>query len=128
MKKILGAIFGSAENTKTVVDGAVNGLDKLFFTAEEKSEASAKVAEWYLRYLAATQPQNLARRLLALIVALLWALLILTGVVAWPLNREFSLFVFSVLTDVVAVPFAGIMAFYFATHIVRTWQAGKVSE
>lgn len=125
MRKLLGAIFGSSENTKTIVDGAVAGVDKLFFTAEEKSEASAKVAEWYLRYLAATQPQNLARRLLAMVVALLWAVLVLAGVIAWPIDAEYSAFIFSILTDVVAIPFSGIMGFYFAAHIVRAWQAGK---
>lgn len=139
MRKLLAAIFGSGENTKTVVDGAVHGLDKLFFTAEEKSEASARVAEWYLRYLAATQPQNLARRLIAMVIVVLWALLVVAGVVAravevslsvTPTEGEelFSAFVFVVLADVVMNPFLMIMGFYFATHVVRAWQNGKPGE
>ena len=128
MKKILSAIFGSSKNTETIVDGAVAGLDKIFFTAEEKSDASAKVAEWYLKYLAATQPQNLARRLIALVVVLLWALLVLVGVATYKFDSGFSMFVFDILRDVVNMPFQIIIGFYFATHLARAWQTGKPKE
>ena len=128
MKKLLGAIFGSAKNTETIVDGAVAGLDKMFFTAEEKSEASERVAEWYLRYLAATQPQNLARRLIALVIVCLWSLLVLVGVAAYQFDQAFSLYVFDVLAEVVMNPFLMVMGFYFAAHIVRTWQTGKADK
>ncbi len=136
MRKILGAIFGSSKNTETVVNGAVSGLDKMFFTDEEKSEASAKMAEWYLRYLAATEPQNLARRLIALIIVILWAFLILVGVAAKGLETWFGLvaaegeqlfseFVFEVLASVVMNPFLTVLGFYFAAHVVRAWVGAK---
>ena len=54
MKKILGAIFGSSKNTETIL----SGIDKVFFTKEEK-------ADYFLKYLAATAPQNMARRFIA---------------------------------------------------------------
>lgn len=135
MRKLFGAVFGSSKNTQTVVDGAVAGIDKMFFTAEERSEASARAADWFLEYLAATQPQNLARRLIAVIVVLLWALLILVGVAAkafevYVLELEevdgaFSGFVFEVLSGVVMNPFLMVMGFYFAAHVVRAWQSGR---
>lgn len=125
MRKLFAAIFGSSKNTETIVDGAVNGLDKMFFTDEEKSEASAKMAEWYLRYLAATEPQNLARRLIALVIVILWALLIILGVVAYWIDETFSLFVFDVLRDIVMNPFLTVLGFYFAAHVVRAWVGGK---
>lgn len=125
MRKLFAAIFGSSKNTETIVNGAVAGLDKLFFTDEEKSEASAKVADWYLKYLAATQPQNLARRFIAIIVVGLWALLVLAGVAAYPFSASFSLFVFDTLGEVVNTPFSIIIGFYFAAHVVRAWQTGK---
>lgn len=125
MRKIFGAIFGSSKNTETIVDGAVGGLDKMFFTKEEKSEANAKLADWYLKYLAATQPQNLARRLIALVVVILWALLIVAGIAIRWFSYEMSDFIFEVLRDLVAEPFLLVMGFYFLAHVVRTYQNGK---
>ena len=114
MKKILGAIFGSSDNTKTVLAG----IDKAWFTSEEKSEC-------FLKYLAATQPQNLARRLIAMIVALLWAFLVLLAVAVYKLDVAFSDFVFLTLKENVNTPFSVIMGFYFVTHLARAWQDGK---
>ena len=125
MRTILNAIFGSSKNTETIVNGASAGLDKLFFTAEEKADTNAKVADWFLRYLEATNPQNLARRFIAFAVVALWCFLILLGVVAWQWNTSYADFVFATLTDIVAVPFGIIIGFYFAAHIVRGWQQGK---
>lgn len=125
MRKLFAAIFGSSKNTTTVVDGAVAGLDKMFFTDEEKSDASAKMSEWYLRYLAATQPQNLARRLIAIVIVALWALLILVGVASYWFDETFSLFVFDVLRDIVMQPFSIVLGFYFAAHVVRAWVGEK---
>ena len=121
MNKILGAIFGSSKNTETIVDGAVSGLDKMFFTAEEKSEANAKLSEWYLRYLEASQPQNLARRFIAIIVVVLWSMMILCGVLTWRMDSEYSVFIFDTLRDIVNAPFMIIIGFYFAAHVVRSF-------
>ena len=125
MKKILSAIFGSSKNTETIVDGAVSGLDKIFFTAEEKAEANAKLGEWYLKYLAATQPQNLARRFIALIVVLLWAVMILAAVMVYRFDSGYSMFIFDTLNETVNTPFSIIIGFYFAAHLARAWQDNK---
>jgi hypothetical protein len=125
MRKILGAIFGSQKNTETIVDGAVAGIDKMFFTKEEQAEFRQKGAEWFLEYLKATQPQNLARRMIAMIVVGLWALIVLVGIAAWPVHETYADYVFRVLTDVVMNPFLMIMGFYFAAHVVRSFVDGK---
>ena len=122
MRKILGAIFGSSKNTETVVDGAVKGLDKMFFTKEERSEANQKLSEWYLKYLAATQPQNIARRFIAVIVTLLWSALIIAGIVVRWWSYEASDYVFKILGEIVMQPFSIIIGFYFLTHAVRAYQ------
>lgn len=125
MKKIIGAIFGSSKNTETVVNGAVSGIDKLFYTKEEKAENAVKMSEWFLRYLEATQPQNLARRFIALIIVVLWALLVLAGVAIYKFDADYSSFIFEVLRDIVMNPFLIVMGFYFAAHVVRTAMSGK---
>lgn len=124
MRKILGAIFGSQKNSETIVSGAVSGIDKIFFTKEEKAEANKAVADWYLKYLAATQPQNLARRLIAMIVVLLWAALVVLGVASYKLDESLSKFVFDTLEQLVNEPFMIIMGFYFLAHVVRTYNEG----
>jgi hypothetical protein len=40
-------------------------------------------------------------------------------------NAELSNFIFKTLTDVVTLPFAGIMGFYFTAHAIRSWQNGS---
>jgi hypothetical protein len=122
---ILSSLFGDSKNANKIVDGAISGLDKSFFTAEERSEAGAKMADWYLRYLEASQPQNVARRFIALIVVGLWSFLIVFSVAVYRLDQELSEYAFDTMTDVVANPFMMIMGFYFATHVVRAWQGGK---
>lgn len=125
MKKILGAIFGSSKNTETIVNGAVSGLDKMFFTKEEKAEANQKLSEWYLKYLETTQPQNLARRFIALIVVILWAALVLGAALVHPWMPQWADRIFYMLEDVVNTPFSIIIGFYFAAHLARAWQNGK---
>jgi hypothetical protein len=121
---------GGNKNADKLVDGAVRGLDALVFTEEEKSEMSKETFKLYLDYLKATQPQNLARRYLAFIIAGIWAVLVLIlaglGVAAGvaesvPLTAASSA-VNSVMGDYVFLPFSGVTAFYFVTHALR---AGK---
>ena len=129
---IISRIFGDNENTGKVLDGVGKGLDKIVFTKEERAETNLKVSEWYLRYLEATQPQNLARRLVALAVVALWAFLILLGVVIYCIEvmlfteaePVIAMFVFKVLDSLVHPPLMMIMGFYFLTHVVRTYTNG----
>lgn len=108
MRKLLAAIFGSSRNTELVAAG----LDKAWFTNEEKADA-------FLAYLAATQPQNLARRLIAMAVVGLWALLIIMAVAFYKFDPGYSQFVFDVIDQNVNVPFGIIIGFYFAAHVIR---------
>lgn len=119
MKNILAAIFGSKKNTETLVDGAVSGMDKLFYTDEERSEDMAKTREWFLRYLEASQPQNLSRRFIAIIVVGLWAFLVLLAVLAWQWNQDYSEYIFAVIKDAMLTPFNIIIGFYFLAHLTR---------
>jgi len=115
----LSAIFGSNENTGKLVDSAVAGLDKIVFTDEERAEGMAKMREWYLRYLEATQPQNRARRFIAMLIVGLFVFLVVLATGVWMWRPDYSAFIFEVLTDTVATPFAIIIGFYYAAHVAR---------
>lgn len=81
----LGKLFGTEKALSSVVDGVTSGLDALVYTDEEKandaaadrSEARKMVVGW----MAATQGQNLARRLIALSITGVWLGMYLLGVV-----------------------------------------------
>jgi len=71
-----GKLFGTDKALASIVDGVSSGLDALVYTDEEKagdaaadrSEARKMVVAW----MASTQGQNLARRLIALSITGVW--------------------------------------------------------
>ena len=42
-------LTGKSETAEKVVDGAISGIDAMFFTEEEKANANLKILEWKLR-------------------------------------------------------------------------------
>lgn len=131
--KILKRLFARPEDGEKIIDGAVKGLDAMFFTDEEKSRANAKLGEWYLKYLAATEGQNLARRLIAIIVVYLWAGFALLAAFARAVEIWFqrgaeqyahplSDFILALLVEVIMIPFGVVIGFYFLTHTVRAYK------
>lgn len=82
---IWGKIFGTEKALSGIIDGVTKGLDALVYTDEEKaqdaarsrSEARAMVVNW----MAATQGQNLARRLIALSITGVWLSMYLLSVI-----------------------------------------------
>ncbi len=115
----LASLFGGGKTTDKIVDGVIDGVDAMFFTDEEKSVANQKVLDFKLEWMKATQGQNIARRIIAVGVTAMWLLagLIILGAQAFG-HVEFSKFAFTYLKDVVSTPFAIIIGFYFAAHIM----------
>lgn len=118
---ILSKIFGDSKNASTIVEGAVSGLDKIAFTDEERAEHAAKMGDWYLRFLEATNPQNVARRFIAMVVSGVWAFLVVFSVIVFRFDKELAEYSFKTMTEAVLNPFMIIMGFYFAAHVVRSW-------
>ena len=124
---IIKSIFASGDTSSKVVDGVLKAGDALVFTDEEKSQASQTRMEWYLKYLHATLPNNLSRRFLAFMVAGVWLVLVCLAAilaVAAPLLESTTAAmaakaVAKIIADYVMIPFSGIMAFYFAAHLLR---------
>jgi hypothetical protein len=73
-----GRIFGTDKALSAVIDGVSNGLDALVYTDEEKANDAAKdrteARGMVVRWMEATQGQNLARRLIALSITGVWLL------------------------------------------------------
>lgn len=91
-----GKLFGTEKALEGVVDGVTNGLDKLVYTDEERandaaadrSEARKMIVQW----MASTQGQNLARRVISLAITGIWLgmylLSVLCGMVAVFVNSS----------------------------------------
>jgi hypothetical protein len=61
------SIFSSSpDKVLDMASGVGNFIDESFHTDQEKSDASFKVLDWKLKWLNATQGQNLARRYCAI--------------------------------------------------------------
>ena len=56
------------------VDAVIRTGDALVYTEEEKAEFRLKVGEWLLKWQQATSGQNIARRLIAMLVTGVWLL------------------------------------------------------
>lgn len=81
-----GKLFGTDQALTAVIDGVSSGLDKLVYTDEEKADAAARerseARQMVVGWMAATQGQNLARRLIALAITGVWLLDIILAQVA----------------------------------------------
>lgn len=87
-----GNIFGTSEATSKVIDTVANGLDKIWYTDEEKSDderaGRREAGEFLLGWMDTTKGQNIARRALAILLAGIWsgmfvATLLLKIVAVW---------------------------------------------
>lgn len=72
-----GKIFGTDKAIESAIDGAKSALDALVYTDEEKSADVARdrseARQMILGWMQSTQGQNLARRLISLVVTGIWA-------------------------------------------------------
>ena len=78
MFSFLGKLFGSDKATAKVIDTVSTGIDKIWYTEEEKAEDTAQAKRegqaFLIEWLRSTSGSRLARRLIALIVVGIWAL------------------------------------------------------
>ena len=113
-----GRLFGSENVISKAADGIYKGVDKAWYTDEEK-------AEGFLNLLKAYEPFKLAQRLLALTVALpyvavwlLCALMIVVSAFVDPAYgkqiEEASRLLGELNNDTLGTPVALVLSFYFA--------------
>jgi len=75
---VIGKVFGTDKAITSVIDNASSALDKLVYTSEEKADDHTKsvtqARTMVIDWLKNTQGQNIARRIIALIVTGMWSL------------------------------------------------------
>lgn len=80
-----GKLFGSTNALNSIIDGVTNGLDALVYTDQEKAGDAAKATtearQMVVAWMASTQGQNLARRLIALSITGVWLMMYVFSVI-----------------------------------------------
>lgn len=76
---MLGWLFGGTDAANKTISSISSGIDKLVYTPEEKADASREGVKLWIEYQKATQPQNLSRRLIALVIVAVWALTVIAA-------------------------------------------------
>jgi len=118
---LLSFLTGQSKTAEKVVDGAISGLDAMFFTDEEKSVANQKILDWKLSYASATQGMSISRRVITFTISAAWLLLVLLTVAVGLMfggDSAAVAFLMKILIDVVMQPFSIIVGFYFLAHVV----------
>jgi len=107
MWKAIKSIFA----TPKVIDAAIQGIDKSKWTDEERSD-------FFLTWIQASAPQNLARRIIAFLVTAMWvvACIVILAQLAFEINVDDEM---QFMNETVNPPFMIIIGFYFLAHVIR---------
>jgi cytochrome b subunit of formate dehydrogenase len=111
-------------NKKTVdkvVDGAISGIDKIFYTNEERAEARRKLAEGVQDFVETTLDENTARsktrRVIAIMIMGVFLLLIVGAALAYPWSADYSNHLFSIAESMSTFALM-VAAFFFGAHML----------
>ena len=127
LSSVVGFFTGGSKTSDSIIDGVKRATDMLVFTDEEKSLTNQKGMELFIKYQEATLPQNVTRRMIAIVIVTLWAFIVLlTLIIALTgILFEFDVFktageyLFKFLVDVVNIPFGMIIGFYFLKRMIQ---------
>lgn len=86
------------DTINNVTDHVASGLDKLFFTDQEKAQVSMETAQLHLKLIETTMNESsirsITRRVLAWLIMGTFMLLIVACAIVWRFNGEWAKFIF----------------------------------
>lgn len=131
----LSTLFTSQTVVEKAVDGLYNGIDKAFYTAEEKEGDAQKRTDLFMKLLPLTQDASPARRSIAMIIMIFWLIvgvdiLFLINLSIWfPSQKElFGDAIKAILTfaeSYVLTPTSIVLGFYFLTQVTKPFAPAK---
>ena len=136
---ILSSLFPGPAAAGKVIEEAAKGIDKLWYTEEEKAEdaqkAKREAASMYLKWMEATSGQNRARRAIALTVTAMWACTysaaLLCDVAAPWLDADVAARLAQSADALrggardMALPFGAVISFYFGQRMLDAFKQAK---
>ena len=123
----LKGVLSTPKIATDVVEGAISGIDKLFFTEEEKSDARQKMSEVWLDTVKATAGESsirsITRRILAVMIVGTFLFFLITSFLCFPYLPTWSAFGLSLAKELSTLTLA-VGVFYFGTYAIGTYLMG----
>lgn len=108
-----------------VVDGIASGIDKAFFTNEERADVTKSMADALGQLAKDTMNESstraVTRRLLCISVTIVYLLLIIAAVVIYYFNIEYSAFIYKVADECLSNLVLMTFAFYVGAYMVNSY-------
>lgn len=121
------AVDTAAMVAEKSASGIISGIDKVFFTEEEKSEARQKwFGSWLdLQRVLATEgtPTAIARRVLAFMIMGTFLGLIVSGVIVWRFSPEWAKIIFEAVAQLDTLAAAVGATYFIKDAVVKAIQA-----
>lgn len=119
-------------NPQKIFDTAAGGIDKMFFTKEEKAEFMKDAQKQYLEYYKMTlqdsSVRGLTRRYIAVMFCAVFLLFLIAAAVAFIWRPDYAEFLFSLVKEMKEY-IAGILIFYFGYYgITKIMESRKKSK
>lgn len=108
MWKFIAGLFSN----KNVIDNVMSGMDKAWFTNEER-------AEMQLKFLKAYEPYRLAQRLIALMVTGVWLFSYLAVGVLYATGLEVAEKLMGYVNENMSYPVLMIFGWYFGGAVIQ---------
>jgi len=115
----VGWLFGGSNASNKTIDTIASGVDKIFYTDEEKADGRQEAFKLWIEYQKATQPQNVSRRIIAIGVTSVWVISVLTVLISLGISSEYAKEVYNLLLTVITPVFAGVTGFYFVKGMIK---------
>ena len=119
----IGGLF--RKNSETIIDGVTSGIDKAFFTKEEKADINFKIADALAGYakesLAENSIRSYTRRILCVSVTVVYLLLIIGSVVMYKYDVEHSKFIYDVADNCLSSLVLMSFGFYVGAYMFKSY-------
>jgi hypothetical protein len=121
--------FKSLFSNDKIIDSGIKGIDKLFYTDEEKADYKQKLVETHISMLGAYEPHRRTQRFITLLFCGLFAFafLLFVGLITFHYELEASNILDAVRDFYIGEIVLTIIAFYFGGDAVaKVRQARKI--
>jgi hypothetical protein len=123
---LLARLFSNPKAVGEMATSAVKGLDSIVYTEQERAEKTEAATALYSKMWMAAVPSAVSRRIIATAIVLVWAVLVLGGVILYAFGMsEAAKFTMNVLESIVLQPMNIVVGFYFIKTIVTEYRKGK---